>query len=110
MTTRLEAVLNAIPCQQDIRKDGLAKQVIQILELIADEFPTEDIMQKSQDNGCHWKWYVEIPFEVPKVLQHAVKDALADKWFDQIHFNDYGSFEDGTTRMSLTVRKEDNEV
>ena len=108
MTTRREAVLNAIPCQQVIRKDGLEKQVTQILELIANEFPQENIMEKSQDNGSHWKWYIEIPFEVPKVLQHAVKDALADKWFDQIHFNDYGSFDNDTTRMSITVLKEDN--
>lgn len=101
----VELYLSKIPGKEELVKAGMERQVAKILEIMVNEFPEDNLMLHAQDNGCHWKWYVEIPFQVPEVLEHAVKDALSEKWFDQIHFNPYNSFKDGFTRMSLTVRK-----
>lgn len=103
----VEQLLSKIPDKSEIVKTGLEWQVRQILELVAAEFPAGDIMSKAQDNGNAWKWYVEIPFDVPEILEHAVKDALADKWFDYIHFNGYGTQTPNYLRMSITVYKGD---
>uniref|UniRef100_A0AB39CC81 Uncharacterized protein n=1 Tax=Pseudomonas phage RVTF4 TaxID=3236931 RepID=A0AB39CC81_9VIRU len=83
-------------------KAGLAHQVQQILELFRDEFPANDIMAKAVDRGTYWQWFAEVPFEVPPILEHALKDALADKWFDRITVNPY---HEGYTRVSITVMK-----
>lgn len=105
MSNPLESILSQIPDKDELIKKGLASQVTEILEQVAGEFPVGDIMGKAWDKGTYWQWFIELKMEVPSILQHAVRDALVEKNFDQVHFNDYGSFEPGETRMSITVRK-----
>lgn len=114
MSTGIQSLLEQIPSRTEIIQLGCENEVATILELLAKEFEavhdtTDDSisMDKAQNNGNSWKWYVEIPFEVSKVVQHAVRDALAEKFFDAVYFNEYGSFVAGETRMSITVLKED---
>lgn len=107
---RQEQLLSRIPDKSELVKKGLAWQVCEVLELVAEQFPADDIMANAQDNGTAWKWYVEIPFDVPEILEHAIKDALSDKWFDNIHFNGYGTQTHGFLRMSITVYKGDKPV
>jgi len=99
----LEMLLSRIPGKDEILRLGTEKQVTAILELLAAEFPAEALMSKAQDEGVAWKWYIEVPFQVPEFLEHAVKDALSEKWFDKIYVNPH---KDGYTRMSFTTYKE----
>lgn len=103
----VEQQLSRIPDRTELLKVGFAKQVSEILGHIADEFPQGDVMAKAQDEGECWKWYVDIPMNIPEVIEHAVRDALSDKWFDRIHFNGYSTQVDGYTRVSLTINKSD---
>lgn len=103
----VEQQLSRIPERKELIKEGFAKQVSEILSYMADEFPQGDIMAKAQDEGVCWKWYVDIPMEIPEVIEHAVRDAMSEKWFDRIHFNGYSTQVDGHTRVSLTINKSD---
>jgi hypothetical protein len=107
MSNKLEVALSRIPHKDELVKKGLEAQVTSILEQVVDEFPSDNIMAKAVDKGTHWQWFMELKMEVPEILQHAVRDALVEKSFDQVHFNPYSSFEPGETRMSITVRKGD---
>ncbi|MNM41543.1 hypothetical protein D3C81_523590 [compost metagenome] len=109
MSQRIEQLLSQIPDREEIIKKGTAKEVEDILALVVMEFRDGDgnsnAFAKCQDEAVAWKWYVELPFCVSEYVQHAVRDALAEKDFSIVHFNDYGSFEPGVTRMSITVMK-----
>jgi hypothetical protein len=109
MSNRIEMLVSQIPDREEIIKKGTAREVEEILQLVMLEFRSNegdnDTFAKVQDNVDSWKWYIELPFAVSEYVQHAVRDALAEKFFDIVHFNDYGSFEAGKTRMSITVLK-----
>ncbi|QBJ02861.1 hypothetical protein MZD04_gp335 [Pseudomonas phage Psa21] len=109
MCTDIAITLSQIPTRDDLFKVGIGKTVNEILEYIVKEFsgPTgePDYFAKAQNNMDYWKWYVELPFSVSEYAQHAVRDALTEKAFDLVHFNDYESFDSGFTRMSITVNK-----
>lgn len=105
MSDKLELALSLIPDKNELVKKGLATQVTEILAKVVEEFPVANIMEKAWDKGDCWQWFIELKMQVPSILQHAVRDALVEKNFDQVHFNAYGHFEPNETRMSITVRK-----
>lgn len=111
MSQRVEQLVSQLPDREEIIKKGTLKEVEEIITLVVMVFRSEDgdndPLAKVQDNIDSWKWYIELPFAVSEYVQHAVRDALAEKNFDIVHFNDYGSFEAGKTRMSITVLKSD---
>lgn len=110
MANVIEQLLSNIPNRNELIERGTAHEVKQILELVVAVFCGDqgyDPFLNVQDNQNAWKWYIELPFHVSEYVQHAVRDKLADKEFSIVHFNDYNAFEDGFTRMSLTVLKSD---
>ncbi|WDS62107.1 hypothetical protein [Pseudomonas phage D6] len=110
MSNDIEVLLSKIPDRNELIKRGTAHEVKQILELVVKEFEGEQGYEpflKAQDNQNSWKWYVELPFHVSEYVQHAVRDHLAQKEFNIVHFNDHNAFDSGFTRMSLTILKGD---
>jgi hypothetical protein len=102
--------LKNIPSKEDLLQIGLVKKTRLVLEHVKEEFSEEGAyapFAKAQDTPSCWKWYVELPFAVSEIEQHAVRDALAEKLFDHIHFNDHHAFETNFTRMSITINKGD---
>lgn len=99
-------LLSQIPDRNELIKIGTAKEVEDILARVIKEFRSDEgddePFIKAQDNGDEWKWFIELPFAVTEYVQHAVRDALAEKEFSLVHFND---FRDGYTRMSITIHK-----
>lgn len=100
--------VDVLPDKNTIIRMALNKQVEAFAELLQAEFTNAagetDIMAKAQISGGSLKWYVEVPHYVSVQLQHAIRDALAEKEYDSIHFNDYGAFATGETRVSVTIK------
>lgn len=100
--------VDSLPDKNTIIRMALNKQVEAFAELMQQEFTNDagetDIMAKVQLNGGSLKWYVEVPHYISVQLQHAIRDALAEKEYDTIHFNEFGAFATGFTRVSITIK------
>lgn len=84
-----------------------AQQVEAFMAQLAQEFRDRDgdndYVGKAHIGPTSAQWFVEVPYDIPEMVQHAIRDALADKFYDQIHFNKFGHFDSKHMRVSITI-------